>query len=91
MLSLTEGFLSPCPPPLFSRLSPSPTCNKESLGQKKKKKRKENNYKPRVLYSVKQSFIIEELKKFMINRNTYLKKKPTKPALQKILKGILHT
>jgi hypothetical protein len=33
MLSLTEGYLSPCPAPPLSWLSPSPTGNKESLGQ----------------------------------------------------------
>jgi hypothetical protein len=52
---------------------------------------KENNFKPRLLYPVKLSFIIEgEIKNFHDNQK--LKQfMNTKQALQKLLKGILHT
>jgi hypothetical protein len=50
---------------------------------------KENNCQPRSLYPAKWSFIDKEIKTFH-NKQKLKQFKTTRPALQKILKGILH-
>jgi hypothetical protein len=52
---------------------------------------KENNCQLRLLYPVKLSFIIEGEIKIIYDKQTLKEFMTTKPTLQKILKGILHT
>jgi hypothetical protein len=52
---------------------------------------KENNCKPRLLYPANLSFIIEREIRTFLEKQKLNQFMITKPALQKILKGILHT
>jgi hypothetical protein len=52
---------------------------------------KENSFSPRVLYPAKVSFKIEGEIKTFHNKQKLKQYMSTKPPLQKILKGILHT
>jgi hypothetical protein len=51
----------------------------------------ENNVKPRILYPAKLSFKIGGAIKIFHNRQKLKQHMTTKPPLQKILQGILHT
>jgi hypothetical protein len=51
----------------------------------------ENNFSPRILYSAKLSFIIDRAIKIFHNKQKLKQYMTTKPTLQKILQGILHT
>jgi hypothetical protein len=52
---------------------------------------KENNCQPRLFYPAQLSFITEGELKTFYDKQKLKKFMNTKPALQKILKGILHT
>jgi hypothetical protein len=52
---------------------------------------KENNFCPRILYPAKLSFIIDGAIKIFHNEQKLKEYMTTKPLLQKILQGILHT
>jgi hypothetical protein len=51
---------------------------------------KENNYQPRLVYPAKLSFLIEGETKTFHNKEKPKEFMTTKPALQKILKGLLY-
>jgi hypothetical protein len=51
----------------------------------------ENNFNPRILYLAKLSFKIDEAIKVFRDKQTLKQYMTTKPPLQKILQGILHT
>jgi hypothetical protein len=51
----------------------------------------ENNFNPRILYLAKLSFKIDEAIKVFHNKQKLKQYMTTKPPLQKILQGILHT
>jgi hypothetical protein len=51
----------------------------------------ENNFKPRILYLAKLSFKIDGAVKVFHNNQSLKQYMTTKPWLQKILQGILHT
>jgi hypothetical protein len=51
----------------------------------------ENNFKPRILYPAKLSFKIEGTIKVFHDKQKLKQYTMTKPPLQKILQGILHT
>jgi hypothetical protein len=51
----------------------------------------ENNFNPRILYPAKLSFKINGAIKIFHNRQKLKQYMTTKPPLQKILQGILHT
>jgi hypothetical protein len=51
----------------------------------------ENNFNPRILYPVKLSFKIDEAIKIFHDKQKLKQYMTTKPPLQKILQGILHT
>jgi hypothetical protein len=51
----------------------------------------ENNFKPRIHYPVKQSFKIDRARKVFHDKQKVKQYMTTKPPLQKILQGILHT
>jgi hypothetical protein len=52
---------------------------------------KENNFNPRVLYPAKLAFKIDGTIKVFHNKQKLKQYMTTKPPLQKILQGILHT
>jgi hypothetical protein len=52
---------------------------------------KENNFNPRILYPAKLSFKIDGAIKVFHDKQTLKQYVTTKPSLQKILQGILHT
>jgi hypothetical protein len=52
---------------------------------------KESNYQPRIFYPAKLSFLIEGETKTFDNKEKLNDFLTTKPALQKILTGLLHT
>jgi hypothetical protein len=52
---------------------------------------KENNFSPKIFYPAKLSFKIEGEIKTLHNKQKLKQHMTTKPPLQKILKGILHT
>jgi hypothetical protein len=51
----------------------------------------ENNFNPRILYPVKLSFKLDEAIKVFHDKKKLKQYLTTKPPLQKILQGILHT
>jgi hypothetical protein len=51
----------------------------------------ENNFNPRILYPVKLSFKIDGAKKVFHDKHKLKQYVTTKPPLQMILQGILHT
>jgi hypothetical protein len=51
----------------------------------------ENNFNPRILYSAKLSFKIDGTIKVFLDKQKLKQYMTTKPLLQKILQGILHT
>jgi hypothetical protein len=51
---------------------------------------KESNCQPRLVYPAKQAFLNEGEIKFLHNKEKPKEFATTKPALQKILKGLLH-
>jgi hypothetical protein len=51
----------------------------------------ENNFNPRILYQAKLSFKINGVIKFFHDKQKLKQYMTTKPPLQKILQGILHT
>jgi hypothetical protein len=51
----------------------------------------ENNFNPRILYPAKLSFKIDEAVKVFHDKQKLKQYMTTKPLLQKILQGILHT
>jgi hypothetical protein len=51
----------------------------------------ENNFNPRILYSAKLSFKIDRAIKVFQDKHKLKQYMATKPPLQKILQGILHT
>jgi hypothetical protein len=51
----------------------------------------ENNFNPRILYPLKLSFKIDGAIKVFHDKQTLKQYMTTKPLLQKILQGILHT
>jgi hypothetical protein len=51
----------------------------------------ENNFNPRILYPAKLSFKIDEAIKVFRDKQKLKQYMTTKPPLQKILQGILHT
>jgi hypothetical protein len=53
--------------------------------------RNENNFNPRILNPAKSSFNIDETTKIFHNKQKLKQYMTTKPPLQKILQGILHT
>jgi hypothetical protein len=51
----------------------------------------ENNFNPRIIYLAKVSFKIDEAIKVFYDKQKLKQYMTTKPPLQKILQGILHT
>jgi hypothetical protein len=51
----------------------------------------ENNFNPRILYPAKLSFKIDGAKKIFHDKQKLKQCMTTKPTLQKILQGLLHT
>jgi hypothetical protein len=51
----------------------------------------ENNFNPRILFPLKLSFKIDEAIKVFHDKQKLKQHMTTKPRLQKILQGILHT